>query len=121
MKNYKNLILNALNSIINQNWEETYEEVPVELMKIAKEAYAWTYKFMVIRFENQLKHYNGDEEKAYDFYMAKTALDYYRIYAEEMMLINNCPNCSDHNPRLRKEMRYILNWLHNLINEENNK
>ena len=66
------------------------------------------------RFKNNLKHYNNDEAKAYDLYSAKKALEYLNIYTEEFFFLDK--EETENSYTFRKELRDIINLLHNIVN-----
>ena len=80
--NYYNLIIKELKSqrnYLNQYLKECEKD---EENNIITNIIAIEYciNYFNTRFENNLKHYNNDETKAYDLYSAKKALEYLNIY-----------------------------------------
>ena len=68
------------------------------------------------RFENNLKHYNNDEAKAYDLFSAKKALEYLNIYTEEFFFLDK--DETENSYTFRKELRNIVDILHNIVNNK---
>ena len=114
--NYYNLIIKELKSQINYLNEylkecEKDEEDNIVTNIIAIE---FCINYFNTRFENNLKHYNNDEVKAYDLFSAKKALEYLNIYVEEFFFLDK--DETENSYAFRKELRDVINILHCEIN-----
>lgn len=78
----------------------------------AEKAYELTYRILDNRFQRELKHFNNDEEKAYDVFVAKKNLDYLRVYVEEFLLLDKKEVEIEFYKRVQKHMRALLENLH---------
>ena len=81
-------------------------------------AYERTMKILIQRYAKELKQYNQNEEKAFDYYISKKNLDYLDLYIEEFMLIGVKENALFF-LKVQKQMRSILHHLHNHLNKAN--
>lgn len=80
--------------------------------KAFKKAYDLTHEILKTRFENDLKLYNHDKERAYDHFTAKKNLDYLRLYIEEFLLLDKKEKKMTFYLDVRKYMRILLNELY---------
>jgi len=78
----------------------------------AEKAYELTYQILANRFQNELRHYNNDEEKAYDVFVAKKNLNYLRVYIEEFLLLDKKEIEIEFYEKVQKHMRALLENLH---------
>jgi len=115
--NYYNLIIKELKSQINYLNEYFKECGKDEEENIITNIIAIEYciNYFNTRFENNMKHYNNDEAKAYDLYSAKKALEYLNIYVEEFFFLDK--DETENSYTFRKELRNIVNILHCEINK----
>lgn len=77
----------------------------------AEKAYELTYQILANRFQNELKHYNNHEEKAYDVFVAKKNLNYLRVYIEEFLLLDKKEVEIEFYKKVQKHMRALLENL----------
>jgi len=109
MINYKDLFLNFLNECKCEDNKENLNQNMVVALDIIK-------KIVVLRFQNELKQYNGNEEKACDEFIAVKILAILSCYVEELYLIDK--DIDDYKyVYIRKEMRSVLYSLRYEFNE----
>lgn len=108
--NYRNVLLNFITEE-KEALLENREDIgrPIEPLERAQEL---THQILQTRFENELRQYRQDEEKAYDEFVARKNLDYLRIYIEEFLLLDKEESQIPFYNAVKKEMRSILNNLH---------
>lgn len=108
--NYKDLLLNF---VIEGKTDliETYKEEGLSTEAIEK-AYDLTLTILTTRFNNELKQYNNDEQRAFDVFIAKKNLDYLRIFIEEFLLLDKEESQIEFYKAVRKHMRELLNNLY---------
>ena len=109
MKNYKNIFLEFLNECDSKDNKENLSpnmEIALDIIK----------RIVTLRFENELKQYNGNEEKAYDEFIAERILTILNYYVEELYLIDKYEDEYKYKG-IRKEMRYIVNDLRYIYND----
>lgn len=106
----------ALNYIKESQTDEInfYEEEGRSIDALSK-AYELVCSILDTRFENELRQYNNDEEKAYDLFVFKKNLDYLRLYIEEFILLDKPVETIDSYKAVRHHMRQILHGLHKEI------
>lgn len=104
--NYKDKLLSELQEGL-LSLKEIYEEEGKSTTALEK-AYDITFKILKTRFDNELKQYNNNEEKAYDHFIARKNLDYLRIYIEEFLLLDKKESEVDFYKAVRKHMRHLL-------------
>lgn len=114
--NYKKLMLD----FIQEGKETMYEiykdgDISNETLLAQNKAFDLIYQILTIRFDNELKQYNNDEEKAFDEFIARKNLDYLRIYIEEFLLLDKDKSEIDFYKTVRKHMRDLLNNLYTQI------
>lgn len=112
--NYKEKMLTYLTEGKKDAIEE-YEDMEKSSEAIEK-AHDLTHAFLTLRFKNELRQYNNNEEKAYDEFIARKNLDYLRIYIEEILLLEKTEKEILTLKPVQKEMRNILNCLYALVN-----
>jgi len=114
--NYYNLIIEKLNQqkLSQLDYFKECEDDENENVLISITAIEISIKYFNIRFQNNLKHYNNDEIKAYDLFSARKALEYFNIYVEEIYFIGK--EETQNRFTFRKELRNIINVLHNVVN-----
>jgi len=114
--NYHNLIIEELNQqrLSQIEYLKDCEDDENENILISITAIEISINYFNIRFDNNLKHYNNDEERAYDLHSAKKALEYFNIYVEEIYFIGK--EKTQNRFTFRKELRNIINVLHNVVN-----
>lgn len=93
-----------------------YEDEDELYIKAAQKAHDLVYSIMELRFQNELRQYNNNEERAYDEFIARKNLEYLRVYIEEFMLLNIDESEIEFYRLVRKHMRYLLNDLYLLVN-----
>ena len=115
--NYYNLIIkelisqrNYLNEYLKECEKEEEDNIVTNIIAIES-----SINYFNTRFENNLKHYNNDEIKAYDLFSAKKALEYLNIYTEEFFFLDK--DETENSYTFRKELRNIINTLHCVINK----
>jgi hypothetical protein len=94
---------------------EDYREEGKSTEAIEK-AFDLTYSIIEQRFNNELKQYNNDEEKAYDELSARKNLNYLRLYVEECLLSDR--EDIDFYKAVRKHMRDLVNNLYAKMQSE---
>jgi len=116
--NYYSLIIKELKSQIKYLNEYLKECEKDEEDNIITNIIAIEYciNYFNTRFSNNLKHYNNDGAKAYDLYSAKKALEYLNIYTEEFFFLDKDETQNSY--VFRKELRNIVNILHNVVNNK---
>lgn len=105
MKNFKDLFAEELKSWLE--WEEItqYQKEAIELIE----------KILLTRFNNEIKQYNKDEQKACDEFIAKRTLNILSYYVEELYFADK-DVLSECHYAIRKEMRRILLVLRDVFN-----
>jgi len=105
----------------------TYKDILMHGIKeldpecISKETIDITKKFFEQRFDNELKHYNNNKEKATDEFITRKNLELFRYYIEETFLLYNELYNNDNLEvmntlyKIRRELRDIHNYLCHVI------
>lgn len=109
MKNYKNIFLEFLNECDSEDNKENLSsnmEIALDIIK----------RIVTLRFENELKQYNGNETKAYDKFIAERVIGILNYYVEELYLIDKYEDEYKYKG-IRKEMRYIVDTLRYVYND----
>lgn len=112
MNNYKKRIYFRLN-----NLQEYGKEVDGEIYKFV-EALDLTKSFFDLRYKNEYKHYNYDENKVTDKFIVEKNLNLFKVYVEEMYFLDK--HITKENEvelnTMRKNMRIFLNELWTIVN-----
>lgn len=75
-------------------------------------AYDLAIEILSTRFANELKQYNGNAEKAYDEFVFRKNLDYFRIFIEEFLFLDKTDDEIPFYVIVQRHLREILNHLY---------
>lgn len=112
--NFKNKMLNFLLEGKKIAIED-YVEVGKSTEAISK-AFDLTYAIIEKRFNNEIKQYNNNVERACDEFVARKNLEYLNIFVEEFLLLDR----EEHKlyKEVRKHMRDLVHNLYLLVNKQ---
>jgi len=115
--NYHNLIIKELESqsSFQYGYYDECDEDEKENILTTIDAIEFSINYFNIRFNNNLKHYNNNEVKAYDLFSAKKALEYFNVYTEEFYFLNK--EKTHYNYVFRNILRSVINVLYLKINK----
>lgn len=118
--NYKDYLLKLINELresIEFDW--TKEDISNKHYDARKKGNNLVRQIITKRFENELRQYNNDSERAYDKFISYKNLDYLRVYIEEMLFLTIDYNEKEFYNMIRNEMRRELDYLYKCIDSMN--
>lgn len=117
LTDFKDTLVSVIDSSIDTQKEMFREEGKEYTSSPMAKALELSKTILETRFQNELRQYNFDEDKAYDEFIAKKNLEYLRFYIEECLMLDKSPAEKDYYLKVRKEMRNILQSLHFFLKE----